>query len=175
MPVKPHHDCAPAVARRFQAMCRVWYEQEACPAALEWLAAHVGRLDAALKALRREVHVLQRRGPQARKKIRRDAMQPFMLGDAVTWTSQSQGVIRTKTGTVIGIVPPNVSPWRILEKQGAALTALDGSYLDGAYVRSVESYLIRVAVFTDHGKPRRRSRVYWPLVRLLRKVEGEHG
>jgi hypothetical protein len=40
------------------------------------------------------------------------AMGHFELGDKVTWTSQSQGYWKTKTGRVVGVIPAGFRPHR---------------------------------------------------------------
>ena len=35
------------------------------------------------------------------------------LGDKVTWTSQSAGIVRTKIGIVVDVVPPHATPPKI--------------------------------------------------------------
>jgi len=84
----------------------------------------------------------------------------FQIGDTVTWTSQAGGNAKTKTGKVIMTVPAGMMLSEVLGGFWAKWTIKD-NLLRG---RDHESYLIQV------GKSRR---LYWPLVKYLKKVEPE--
>jgi hypothetical protein len=79
----------------------------------------------------------------------------YKLGDRVTWTSQARGATKTKTGTVVEVVPkggrPNRSQFPSLYKDAGV-----------GFSRTHESYVVSV--------PNKRSgvKIYWPLVRNLR-------
>jgi hypothetical protein len=75
----------------------------------------------------------------------------FELGNSVTWTSQSAGYTRTKTGVVEQVVAPNKLPDRA---QFEALYRTSGVGLP----RAEESYVVRVP-----GKTTRSAgKLYWP-------------
>jgi len=80
--------------------------------------------------------------------------QQIRIGDTVTWTSQSQGSVKTKTGTVVAVVPPKEDPMSLLP-QGMKLDSWGLS-------RPRESYLVQV------GK---QTRLYWPREGTLMKIE----
>lgn len=65
------HNTTPA--QRFQAMCRLWSETASDQDALDWLAAHVGRLVAEVQQLRRDVARLQREVAQREQRRSHDA------------------------------------------------------------------------------------------------------
>lgn len=79
----------------------------------------------------------------------------FKVGDVVTWTSQSGGYSKTKTGTVLAIVPAGSSP---VVPEGYRANSKAGY----GFGRSHDSYLIAV------GKV-----IYWPRVICLNPVEVE--
>lgn len=76
----------------------------------------------------------------------------FVVGDVVSWDSQAGGVWKTKTGTVIEVVPAGQG------RMGS------GPRRHGSYV---------VEVIQPSNSPFRtvKSKRYWPVVSLLRKVE----
>lgn len=80
-------------------------------------------------------------------------MRGFKLGDPVTWTSQAAGFEKTKTGTIVAVVPPMGNP-RHLVPEGMSLDA------SGLH-REHESYLVRVG---------NSKRLYWPVVKRLAKA-----
>lgn len=71
----------------------------------------------------------------------------FRVGTLVTWTSQAAGIVRTKKGTIVEIVPRGKRPTRV-DSAGMG--------------RNHESYVVRAS--PDGGKTWRR---YWPKVKLL--------
>lgn len=99
----------------------------------------------------------------------------FRVGDKVTWTSQSAASRKTKTGTVIRIVPENFNIYRESyldsiksdheqSKVGKTTGELSTVALGGgANTRNHESYLVIVV----DGK---KAKLYWPLVTQLSKV-----
>lgn len=78
------------------------------------------------------------------------ANQKFKKGDIVTWTSQSQGYTRTKTGKIVAVVQAGQEPLTKVP-EGCSLGK-------PGWVRDHESYLVQV-----DGK----KRLYWPLVSKL--------
>lgn len=84
----------------------------------------------------------------------------FQIGDTVTWTSHANGNVKTKTGKVVAIIPPDIVPVNHVYK-------IEGKWnwrRVGVTYRNHESYLIQV------GKSKR---LYWPLVKYLEKAEPE--
>ncbi len=75
-------------------------------------------------------------------------------GDLVEWSSQSQGHLTLKRGTVIAVVPPDVRPDGCLPD---GFTCASGSGFGAP--RRHESYLVQV-----EGKGKR---LYWPKVKYL--------
>ena len=96
----------------------------------------------------------------------------FALGDAVTWTSQANASIRTKTGTIVAVVPANIAVGAYID-QRASLSAYkyDMSSIAWGYVRPTTSYLVAVTMVSRTGKLRDRQRLYWPRVSALRQAE----
>jgi hypothetical protein len=81
------------------------------------------------------------------------------LGDTVTWTSQSAGYARTKTGIVEEIVPPKAWPNRdrfpqLYRGAGVGLS------------RDHVSYVVRVPGKTTKAA----GTLYWPRVSGLTKI-----
>ena len=75
------------------------------------------------------------------------------IGDQVTWTSESQGVIKTKRGVIVAVVPAHTDPYECVP---------DGYRCGGTDLgspRAAESYLIMT------GNQKRR--LYWPRVKGL--------
>lgn len=85
-------------------------------------------------------------------------MNTFKVGEQVTWTSQAQGYQKTKTGTVVAVVPAGKLPDR--EK----FTALYKGPGVGGY-RDHESYVVEVA---EVGVRSKKTKAYWPRVSALR-------
>lgn len=79
---------------------------------------------------------------------------PFVVGDFVTWSSQSQGSSTTKTGKVIEIVPASKRPQTIKHF---------GS-------RAHESYIVEVPGKELKRGGHAKSQSYWPLVSKLNKA-----
>lgn len=76
------------------------------------------------------------------------------VGTTVTWTSQALGCTKTKTGTVVAVVPPREHPLPF---------APQGSKVDASGMpRPKESYLVKV-----EG----RKALYWPHASRLKVVE----
>ena len=96
--------------------------------------------------------------------------QTFLIGDRVTWTSQSNGTTCVKTGTIVGAVPAGISFNRFLSTHNA-LYQYDLAPIDGKFGRKDISYLVAVSVQTRAGTIRKRQRLYWPRVRDLRRAE----
>ncbi len=72
-------------------------------------------------------------------------------GRVVMWTSQAGGRTKTKTGTIMKVVPPNTHPRDALVGTAFSVDA-------GSLGRDHESYLVQVG----HSK-----HLYWPLVSKL--------
>lgn len=85
----------------------------------------------------------------------------FQIGDTVTWTSQAGGNVKTKTGKVVAVVPTNIGLRQIVSRDSREYSVDHLGLFSG---RDHESYLIQV------GKSKR---LYWPLVKYLKKVEPE--
>ena len=98
--------------------------------------------------------------------------QTFLIGDRVTWTSQSNGTTRVKTGTIVGAVPVGISFNRFLSTHNA-LYQYDLAPIDGKFGRKDISYLVAVSVQTRAGTIRKRQRLYWPRVKNLRLQGGD--
>lgn len=77
----------------------------------------------------------------------------FKVGDAVVWTSSSQGITKQKRGIVEVVVPPKgrLSPAQKKEADAYGLP------------RDHESYLVRVPGKTASS----RGKLYWPRVSAL--------
>lgn len=91
----------------------------------------------------------------------------FKVGQHVSWSSQSHGISKYKTGYVLHIVPAWQSGHEILK---ASVLDVKKSYRQefdpSQYTtRNHESYLVLV----DSGSELRKPRVYWPLVRHLQE------
>ena len=72
------------------------------------------------------------------------------IGDIVTWTSQSQGFVRTKTGVIMAVVPAGGEADRF------------GKIGSVGMPRNHESYLVRVE-----------AKLYWPRVSKLKLAKGQ--
>lgn len=77
----------------------------------------------------------------------------IVLGDKVRFRSQSHGNYKTKTGTVVVVVPRHTNPLQMDTVKKMCLCYEYGS------MRDHESYMVRVGY-----------RVYWPRVKHLRKL-----
>jgi len=73
------------------------------------------------------------------------------VGDIVKWKSQSAGVWKEKTGTVVAVVLAGVPPNRALEAFG-----IKGRIRFPGNARDHDSYVVRAG-----------GRLYWPRVSLL--------
>ena len=80
----------------------------------------------------------------------------FNLGDAVTWTSQSAGVVKNKTGIVEQVVAPKTYPDR---ERFVQLYRGPGVGLS----REHESYVVRVPGKTAKAA----GKLYWPRANTL--------
>lgn len=93
----------------------------------------------------------------------------MQVGDTAEWESQGQGKTTIKRGTVLYLLPPKISPARMVMELGKTHRVMfktsDWSYLHG---RDHESYLISV----KRGKTEKSlPGLYWPDTRRLRKVD----
>ena len=77
----------------------------------------------------------------------------FKVNDTVTWTSQSRGSAKTKTGKVEKIVPPNTNVKNLTDELDAPGNPRDN-----------ESYLVRVPGKTARSK----GKLYWPTASKLK-------
>ena len=84
----------------------------------------------------------------------------FERGTEVEWSSQAAGITRTKRGLVVEVVPAG-------EK-----SMLMSPYPVGL-PRDHESYVIRASVVNGSERQKRRTRLYWPKVKYLSKVEDQ--
>lgn len=75
------------------------------------------------------------------------------IGDIVQWTSQSSAYTKTKTGTIVAVVPARSNPHDFIP-DGFTCNSSSGF---GMY-RNHESYLVQV------GK---RNALYWPRIKHL--------
>ena len=100
-------------------------------------------------------------------------VEPFTIGDHVTWASQANGSTLVKTGTIVGIVPPETVLWRFLQRHDASLSCYDQTPIEkGSRGRIETSYLVAVSVQTRAGNILKRQRLYWPRTKALRLHEG---
>lgn len=83
----------------------------------------------------------------------------FAVGDAVTWTSQSSGYTRTKTGVIEEVVPTKGMPNRERFEQLYRAAGVGAP-------RDHVSYVVRVAGKTSKSA----GTVYWPRVAGLKKA-----
>lgn len=79
---------------------------------------------------------------------------PYYVNVQVTWTSQAAGYEKTKTGTIVAIVPAGRLPTSYVPAD-MTLASWPGM------PRNHESYLVRVG---------RSKALYWPRVSALAKV-----
>lgn len=87
----------------------------------------------------------------------------IQVGSEVKWSSQSQGCITHKTGTVIAIVPAGTELRRAGLKQEVLNTFLKGA--GPGMNRNHESYVVHVqAALHLKGK------YYWPRVSQLKEI-----
>lgn len=80
----------------------------------------------------------------------------FAVGEKVTWLSQSRGYWRTKTGTVVRVIPANTLDYQA------------GRINHGSGKRNHDSYIVEVPQGTT-GKAK--PKLYWPNVVLLKKAD----
>jgi hypothetical protein len=88
----------------------------------------------------------------------------LVVGDRVEWTSQASGHQKTKTGTVLSVIPAGYSPTGFME---FGIWSKYESCLGYGDPRDHESYLIVGP--TREG--RKKQQLYFPLVRKLKKIE----
>ncbi len=86
-------------------------------------------------------------------------MSRFSQGAAVTWRSQAGSRYKTKTGTVVLVVPALVDPVIMPEWPEATRGLLKGSFDGRGSPRREESYLVKVD-----------NKLYWPRVSGLHLV-----
>lgn len=83
------------------------------------------------------------------------ANKDFEVGDKVVWTSQAAGSWRTKTGTVVAVVPAFHYPPRV-----------QPPLIDAGGSRDHTSYVVHVPTPSGKGA----GKHYWPRVHNLKKV-----
>mgnify|MGYP001568369625 FL=1 len=93
----------------------------------------------------------------------------FNIGDQVTWKSGANGTMRTKVGTIIVRVPPNISIGRMIDTHDDLVNKLnyDLSALVYGYDRPAESFLVAVSMVTATGRLKHLQKLYWPRVSYL--------
>lgn len=85
-------------------------------------------------------------------------MNKFQLGQEVTWSSQAQGVVKTKVGVVVEVIPAGEHPDRERFEPLYRGSGVGSS-------RNHESYVVEA--FDPTGKSSVRK-VYWPRTAALR-------
>ena len=93
-------------------------------------------------------------------------MTDFQVGDKVTWTSQSGGSTKTKTGVVREVIRSTYELWYTRWEYKSAKTHMlmfDGNTLHGSVV-----YFVEV-----QAGPKAKPRLYMPYPNKLRLVEAE--
>ena len=85
----------------------------------------------------------------------------FKEGADVQWSSQSQGIRKTKFGKVVAIIPPGCDVYRTYSEMEKNYNIHFGGY-NGT--RDHESYLVEVQ---NVLYPTRQANLYWPNVRDL--------
>jgi hypothetical protein len=93
-------------------------------------------------------------------------LESLKVGDRVEWTSQSRGVVQTKVGSVIRVIPAGEDPAGVI-KNLRVVHGARAAYGRGG-PRGVASYLILVPRVTPKSKPV----IYWPRVNLLMLFRG---
>lgn len=86
----------------------------------------------------------------------------FKVGDRVTWSSQSQGMVTTKTGVVVEVVAPT----RLARTRDPRGRLLYGN------ARHDTSYVVAVPQPPTKRGKMRPAKVYWPLASKLRRAPG---
>ena len=93
-----------------------------------------------------------------------------MLGKKVTWSSQSAGYTKEKTGFVVLVVPANRIAnimWEDLPEE-ERLKYTKPKKLFASTMRTVTSYVVAVPTPSGKGRPN----LYWPLTSTLRFESG---
>ena len=75
----------------------------------------------------------------------------YSIGHRVTWTSQAAGITKTKTGTVVAVVPTKGEP-----NDALAAAGVRGRIKHPGYPRDHVTYVVRAG-----------GRLYWPRVEYL--------
>lgn len=93
----------------------------------------------------------------------------YQLGDIVSWTSQSNGITREKTGTIVAVVPARQTLQSVMRGRADLNDQRQYNNHDVKFggMREHVSYLVAVSMQTPQGKPRQRQKLYWPLVAKL--------
>jgi len=92
----------------------------------------------------------------------------FTVGDEVEWSSQANGTMKIKKGRVVAVVQAERKPWGDFLMSEPAVPRDYVSTIDcRSLARDHESYVVAV------GSDRRKTRLYWPRVSQLRKVQDE--
>ena len=85
----------------------------------------------------------------------------MQLGDEVTWTSQANGGVKTKTGKVVLILRAGERMPPMIEVNGLQLPA--PARTGGGQRFDAESYVVHVPTPSGRGK----GRLYWPRTSAL--------
>lgn len=80
------------------------------------------------------------------------------IGANVEWTSQSKGIIKTKKGTVVAVVPAETKVNTVFEKRLGKKKYDNSPIRNTEAIRNTKSFLVAV----DDGA--KRKKVYWPRV-----------
>lgn len=92
----------------------------------------------------------------------------FKKRDVVKWESQSHGKYTIKIGRIIYVVPKNCNPVRFL----STIDRETCKFMFDGVPRNHESYIVKVYERFSRTQPR----LYWPLVKNLKKIsESEIG
>lgn len=93
-------------------------------------------------------------------------MSEFKVGDRVTWTSQSGGSIKTKTGVVWAVLRDTQALWNYAYKIKETKTHV--KIFDGMTMLAPVMYIVEV-----QAGPKAKPRLYLPRPKQLKRVEAE--
>jgi hypothetical protein len=91
-------------------------------------------------------------------------MTQFKVGDKVTWTSQSGGAYKTKTGVVWAVLRDTQALWNVSDKIKEEKTHV--KMFDGLTMLARVMYIVEV-----QAGPKAKPRLYLPRPKQLKKVE----
>lgn len=89
----------------------------------------------------------------------------IIVGDQVTWTSQSQGTAKTKTGVVLAVIPKNRDGHKILDKLVGPVSTGQLKFQDYNIVSD------RILVEVPRGGRSQLNDYYAPYQGVVKKVE----